>query len=210
MPKRVFSEIGTFITDTENLMLKELIRTNRSYRRFHQDVAICIETLRELVDLARLSASGGNLQPLKYVLSCDTATNATIFATLSWARYLQDWPGPAEGERPSAYVVVLGDTAIARSFAVDEGIAMQNMLLGAAEKGLGGCILGSVQKDRLREALDIPAQYEILHVVALGQPSETAILEIIGADGDVKYWRDEAGVHHVPKRRLEDIIVMDL
>jgi nitroreductase len=188
-------------------MLKDLVAKNRSYRRFHQDHAIGRETLRELVDLARLSASGANRQPLKYFLSCDPERNARIFPHLAWAGYLADWPGPAEGERPSAYIVVLGDTDIRPSFGVDPGIAVQSILLGATERGLGGCIIASIQKDPLRAALDIDARYEILLVLALGKPQETVVVDPLGPDGDIKYWRDGEGVHHVPKRVLDDLIV---
>ena len=188
-------------------MLKDLVLKNRSFRRFHQEAPIALGTLRELVDLARLSPSASNLQPLKYYLCCDRETNALVFPTLKWAGYLTGWGGPAEGERPSAYVIVLGDTMLAKSFGVDEGIAMQNLLLGAAELGLGGCILGSVNRAVLRQALDIPERYEILHVVALGLPSETIVLEEVGPEGDIKYWRDAASVHHVPKRSLDDVIL---
>jgi len=188
-------------------MLRDLIIKNRSYRRFYQEVAISCETLRELVDLARLSASGANRQPLKYILSCEPEKNARIFPCLGWAAYLKDWPGPEEGERPSAYIIILGDTEISQSFFVDHGIAAQSILLGATEKGLGGCIIASIQKQALRQALDIPARYEILLVLALGKPKETVLLEPVGPDGDIKYWRDSKGVHHVPKRSLEEILI---
>lgn len=189
------------------MSLKELVVKTRSYRRFHEGDAISNETLRELVDLARLSASGANRQPLKYMLSSDVERNAQIFPLLSWAGYLQDWPGPGEGERPSAYVIVLGDTEISKNFGVDHGIAIQNILLGASEKGLGGCIIGSVKRDQLREALKIDARYEILYVVALGRPKEVVVVEPVGESGDVKYWRDADRIHHVPKRALQDVIV---
>ena len=188
-------------------MLKELVRTCRSYRRFYEDHAIDEETLRELVDLARLGASGHNLQPFKYILSWEPAKNDLIFPHLTWAAYLKDWPGPADGERPSAYVIVLGDTEIRKSFTFDQGIAAQNILLGAREKGLGGCIIADIQREKLREALEIPDRYEILFVLALGKPKEKVVLEVLEPDGDVKFWRDREGVHHVPKRRLEDIII---
>ena len=188
-------------------MLKELIRTCRSYRRFYEDHAIGEETLRELVDLARLAASGHNLQPLKYLLSWKPDKNSLIFPHLTWAAYLKDWPGPAEGERPSAYILVLGDTEIRKSFTFDQGIAAQNILLGAREKGLGGCILAAIDKDGLRRDLTIPDRYQILFVLALGKPKEKVVLEVLEPGGDVKYWRDENGVHHVPKRRLDDIII---
>lgn len=190
-------------------MLADLILKNRSYRRFYEDAPISLDTLRELVDLARLSASARNGQPLKYVLCCDRATNAAIFATLAWAGYLTDWPGPVEGERPAGYIVVLGDKTLSQSFGVDHGIAMQSILLGATEKGLGGCIIGSIQRERLRQILTIPAQYEILNVVALGKPKETVVLDPVGPDGSIKYWRDAEQTHHVPKRRLADIVVAE-
>ena len=188
-------------------MLRDLVLKNRSYRRFHQDVAIDVETLKALVDLGRLSASGSNIQPLKYVLSCDPEKNAVIFKHLAWAGYLADWPGPEEGERPSAYILILGDTEIRKSFGCDHGIAAQSILLGATEEGLGGCMIGSIQRDELRQALNIPLRYEMLLVLALGKPKETVVIDPVGVDGAIKYWRDGDGVHHVPKRALEEVIV---
>jgi nitroreductase len=189
------------------MTLKDIVVSNRSYRRFHQHVSLDRETLRELVDLARLSASGANRQPLKYLLSCDPRRNASIFPHLRWAGYLKDWGGPAEGERPSAYIIILGDTSISQSFGCDHGIAAQSIMLGAAERGFGGCMIGSIDKNGLRQTLDIPEQYEILLVLALGKPKEKVVLENVGTDGDIKYYRDEEDVHHVPKRALDEIIL---
>ena len=189
-------------------MISELILKNRSYRRFYQDTAIDLDTLRELVNLARLSASAANLQPLKYIISCEPQKNALIFPHLKWAAYLKDWPGPGEGERPSAYIIILKDTEIKSPLSeYDCGIACQSMLLGATEKGLGGCIIYSVDRKRLQEALAIPDRYEIHLVLALGRPKEKAQIEAVGPDGDIKYWRDEQAVHHVPKRDLDDVII---
>ncbi len=188
-------------------MIQDLVRINRSYRRFYQDAAIDLETLRGLVDLARLSASGANRQPLKYYLSCDPETNARIFARLAWAGYLSDWPGPEEGERPAAYILILGDKEISTSFGVDPGIAAQSILLGAVEQGLGGCIIASVQRDELRRDLQLDERYEILLALALGKPKEIVVLDPVGADGSIEYWRDDGGRHHVPKRSLDELIV---
>jgi len=190
-------------------MLEELIRKTRSYRRFHQDVPVDLETLRALVNLARLSASAANLQPLKYILSCDPEANARIFPHTRWAGYLKDWGGPAEGERPAAYIVILGDTEIRESFGCDHGIAAQSIMLGATERGLGGCIIGSIDRDGLRQTLDIPERYESLLVLALGKPKERVVLEEVGPDGDIRYYRDAEGVHHVPKRSLDELILRE-
>ena len=190
-------------------MISELVTENRSCRRFYEDHAVKPETLKEFVNLARMSASVANLQPLKYILSCDPRKNAEIFSCLAWAGYLKDWPGPREGERPAAYIVVLGDTSISESAGCDHGIAAQTILLGAREKGLGGCMLGSIDRDALRASLNIPAQLKILLVIAIGKPREQVVLETVGEDNSIRYWRDNDGVHHVPKRKLEDIIVAE-
>jgi len=188
-------------------MIRDLILKNRSYRRFYEEVDIKLTTLRELVDLARHSASARNRQPLKYILSCEPKRNSLIFPCLAWAGYLTDWSGPSKGERPSAYIIILGDTEISRFVDYDAGIAAQSILLGATEKGLGGCMIASIDRERLRKVLEIQSRYEILLVLALGKPKETVVIETVGPNGDTKYWRDGKGVHHVPKRPLDDIII---
>ena len=187
-------------------MISEIIKKNRSYRRFHQDVAIAESDLRDMINNAHLTPSGRNAQTLRYVLSNTPEMNARIFPTLSWAGYLTDWGGPAEGERPSAYIVILNDDTISKTYFCDHGIASLAILMTAVEKGYGGCIIVSVKHDDLREALHIPEQYSIVQVVALGKPAETVVIEPV-KDDNIKYWRDEQSVHHVPKRSLEDIIM---
>ncbi len=190
-------------------MLIDLVRRSRSYRRFDQSVRIKPSTLRELVDLTRLTPSGGNKQPLKYLTITSAEVCAQVFPHLRWAAYLKDWDGPEEGERPSAYVIVLGDTAITTNFGVDPGIAMQTLLLGATERDYGGCIFASINRDELRQVLEISTSLEILFVVALGKPVETVVIDPAGEDGDIKYWRDDQQTHHVPKRALADLIVAE-
>ncbi|MFC2027111.1 nitroreductase family protein [Chloroflexota bacterium] len=188
-------------------MIDDLIKSTRSFRRFDESVAIDRKTLEDLVDLARHSASAMNQQPLKYILSCERETNEKIFSTLTFAKSLKDWDGPAEGERPPAYIIVLSDTEISTNIWCDHGIASQNIMLGARERGLGGCMVGSINHQKLRELFTIPERYEILLVLAIGKPAETVVIESIPPDGSVNYWRDEKSVHHVPKRSLEEIIL---
>ena len=189
------------------MQFDEMVRTNRSYRRFQENAAVSLETLKELVDLARITASAGNLQPLRYVLSCEAAMNTRIFETLGWAAYLKDWKGPLLGERPAAYIVILGDKEVSSRIDCDHGIAAQTMLLGAVARGLGGCMLGALNRKQLQDVLELPGQYEIKLVLALGKPVETCVVEPLGPDGSIRYYRDGQDVHHVPKRGLEQIIV---
>jgi len=189
-------------------MITDLIRRNRSCRRFYEDHAIDLETVKSLVDLARLSASAANLQPLRYILSVDPQMNLQIFPCLGWAGYLKDWNGPQKGERPSGYIIILSDSEKANDFVgYDCGIASQSILLGAREKGLAGCMIASVKRQQLRSLINIDLQYKILLVIAIGKPREEVAIEIVGDNNNIQYWRDNAGVHHVPKRNLNDIII---
>lgn len=188
------------------MALRDLVLRNRSYRRFDESYRVEEIFLESLIDLARLSSSGANRQPLKYLLFTRQVDCDRVFPYLAWAGYLKEWPGPEKGERPAAYIVVLGDKSITDNFGVDHGIASQSIMLGAAEAGLGGCFIQSIKREGLRDELSLSDKYEILLVLAIGKPVEKVVLEEIMAD-DVKYWRDSDKTHHVPKRKLDDIIL---
>ena len=187
--------------------LFELIKKNRSYRRFDESQRLTKEQLATWVDLARLSPSGMNLQPLKYKLIVDQETCDAVFPNLGWAGAIKDWDGPVPGERPAAYIIVLGDKNIRPSFGVDPGIVMQSILLGAVADGYGGCMLGSIKREALAKFFNLPVHLQIVNIIALGKPVEKVVLEEIEKDGDIKYYRDADAVHHVPKRKLVDILV---
>jgi nitroreductase len=187
-------------------MLRKLLQHNRSYRRFHQAHLLDERLLRDLVELTRYCPSAANRQPLEYLLSWQPEQNARIFPHLRWAGALKDWPGPAEGERPAGYIVILGDMTVCPQFDWDCAIAAHTILLGAVEQGLGGCMVGSIDRDGLRAALGIASHLEITLVVALGKPAEHVVVEDGIAPEGRPYWRDSDGVHHVPKRPLTDLL----
>lgn len=186
--------------------LQELMTKTRTCRRFFQDEPISAETLRLLINMARMAGSAQNLQPIKYMLVNDPAANTSIFPHLGWAGYLPDWPGPVDGERPAAYIICLLDTRISRKADCDLGIATQNILLAATAQGLGGCRIGSVSP-ALHKTLSIPEHLKILLALALGRPKEIVTLEDVSQDGNIRYWRDSQQVHHVPKRPLDELII---
>jgi nitroreductase len=163
-----------------------------------------------LIELARLAPAASNKQPWKYVLIREPELLPQVFSCLKWAGYLPDWPGPSPEERPTAYIVFLNDISISEDKSihlVDLGLAAQNILLGARELGFGACLLGSVDRPRLKEILGLPDGLNIELVAALGVPGERVELTALGSDGDIRYWRDENEVHYVPKRQLSDLIV---
>ncbi|MFO7841146.1 MAG: nitroreductase family protein [Fidelibacterota bacterium] len=187
-------------------MLKELLMKNRSYRRFEQKPVMNSKDLEDMVVAARLSPSARNDQPVKFILLHSKDACDTIFPYCAWAGYLKDWKGPAKDERPTSYIIVLGDSRLAEKFDTDMGIMCQSMLLTAVEKGFGGCMLGSIDRDAIRKSFNISDKYVIRYVIALGKPSEKAVIEDM-ENGDTHYYRDEHDVHHVPKRTPEELIV---
>jgi nitroreductase len=186
--------------------LKDLIIKTRTCRRFEESHRIESATLENLVDLARMSASGGNRQPLKFLLYNKPEECDKIFPFLAWAGYLEDWAGPVKGEWPSAYIIILGDKSITEIFGIDHGIAAQSIMLGSTDAGLGGCIIASIKREELSDEMGIPDKFEILLVLALGKPVENVIIDEI-KNNDVKYWRDNEKNHHVPKRSLKELII---
>ena len=187
-------------------MIRDLIIRNRSYRRFDSSVKISIKQLKSWIELARFSASGRNMQPLKYAVSTKEEINAKIFPNLGWAGYLSNWEGPAENERPVAYIAVIHDKSLAEGYFCDDGIAIQSIILGAVEEDFGACIIGSFNRNKVTKILKLPQHLKILWLIALGKPAEECILEDV-KNNDIEYWRDEKNIHHVPKRSLDEIIL---
>lgn len=184
----------------------DLIKKSRSYRRFYQEAAISDNDLVRMVEAARFSPSSRNIQPIKYILCNDREMNARIFETLAWAGYLTDWPGPSEGERPSAYIIQLLDKNISSTPSCDHGITAQSILLQSVELGYGGCIIASVKREKLSQLLKLESHFEIIQVIALGKPREEIVIDDL-KDNMYKYWREGNGRHHVPKRTLDELIV---
>ena len=192
-------------------MLETLVRQTRTVRRFQEDKPLTPEQLHQLVDLARLGGSARNAQALKYMLITDEQQRHSLFPLLAWAGYLPHWPGPVAGERPPAYILCLLDSRVQKGPLTeahfDLGIATQNLLLGATEHGLTGCRIGAFSQEKVHRLLRLDNRFKVLLVLALGYPAETVILEQVGTDGDIRYWHDDRGAHHVPKRSLAEILV---
>ncbi len=182
----------------------DLAMSRRSVRRF-SGMPVPEHLLRQCVDAARVAPSARNLQPLEYIAVDDEKLLPGVFSTLQWAGYIRPEGDPPEGKHPRAYIVILRNSDVSGGLvAYDIGLAVQSIVLVALEDGVASCILASVDRDKLRTMLHIPPRYEISLVVALGYPDERPLVEPYS--GSVKYWKDERGVLHVPKRNLEDVI----
>ena len=189
-------------------MLSDLVLKNRSYRAFAQGVQIPEERIRAWIDLARRCPSARNAQPLKYAVATDAETCAKILPHTYWARSL-GIVLPPEGHAPVAYVIICHDTTVSsiNNFSLmDVGIAAQTLLLAATEDGFGGCMIGSLTADTIRDILSIPAHLTPLLAIGLGKPDETVVLTE-AENGAIHYYRDENNVHYVPKRPLDEVIL---
>lgn len=186
-------------------MLSRLLKSDRSVRRFKEDETVTADTLSTLVNLTRYCGSGRNLQPLRYRIVTDTAEKEAIFPKLAWAGYLTDWDGPEPGERPAAYLVQCLDTFLTQNCLCDDGLQLQAITLGATAMGLGCCIIKAFNAPCVAEALALAPHLQPRYVLAIGYPAEK--VEIEDMTDDYKYYRTADGIHHVPKRTLEELIV---
>lgn len=191
-------------------MIKELVKSSRSYRNFDSSYEMKLETLHELVDIARFCPSSVNRQPLKYYCISAKEEVGKLMPLLGFAKALKDRKLPDKGKEPNGFIIICHDLTIASSNSSidkDVGIVAQSILLGACEMGLGGCCIGSFVPDAVREKLELDKRYLPKLVIALGKVAETVVLEDVGEDGDISYYRDEDDVHHVPKRKLIDLLI---
>ena len=185
---------------------RELVEKARTYRRYQQK-PVPMEVLLEVVDTARLIPSTSNVQPLRYAVSSSPEMNARLYPLVRWAATLKTWPGPAEGERPTAYIVIGADMSQQKAPQVDEGIAAQTIQLDLASRGIGCCMLGNINPKAIHKEVGFPEEVTVLLVLAIGYPAETVVLKELEPGQPHAYWRDEQSVHYVPKRRLQDVVL---
>ena len=186
------------------MKLYDLIVTRRSIRQFKPE-SLSKKVLRRLVNAARLAPSAANLQPLEFIVVDDRKIDKKIFSCLKWAAYIAPEGNPKPGQEPAAYVIILANTKIRdRSFERDVGAAIENMIIAAKEETVGSCWLVSIDRSRVQQILNIPREYKIDSILALGYPAEKPVIEEMKES--VKYWKDKEGKLHVPKRKFEDVI----
>lgn len=186
------------------MKMHNLAEKNRSIRRFRENRRVTEQQLLEFIDSARLAPCGGNLQLLRFTPISDEKHCSRVFPLLAWAGYLEEWNGPSEGERPAAYIIIHAPAGEKRHIPVDVGIAAAYVVLAAKESGYGSCMIMSFDEKLLEEAAGTPKGYHPFLVIALGVPGEETILE--KAEGDIRYYRDAKGRHHIPKLDLDEII----
>lgn len=190
-------------------MLRDLVVKNRSYRGFDESYKFTREQLLKYVDLTRYTASGVNLQPLKFHIVCEKEEVDKIQPLTNWAKALKNVTLPHEGMNPTAFIIICEDKNIAPTigrFNTEIGIVAQTILLAAVEEGLGGCMIGNFKPEVIKETLSLDENIEPILIIALGKPMEKIVITDVGEDGTTTYYRDENDVHYVPKRKLEDII----
>ena len=182
----------------------EAILNRRTIRRFDEKKEIPLELLERMVNAARVAPSASNLQPWDFIVVNEKELCDKIFPHLRWAGYIAPEGDPPQGMRPAAYIVLVANPGINKNWQHDFGAAAENIMLCAVEMGIGSCWLGSINRKKIKEILNIPDDREVDTLIALGYPKEKSIVE--EEKGSIKYWKDENKVMHVPKRALSEIM----
>lgn len=191
------------------MSIYDLINTRRTIRKFQQK-PIEKEKLVRMIDAARLAPSSANKQSIKYVIVSTPQKVQEIFSYTKWAGYLQGKGTPTIDQQPTAWIILLTDTEIANDHLLNDlGAAAMTIQLAAVEEGLGTCWMGAIDRTKIAEVCEIPDRYSISTIIALGYPSEQPITEEI-KDGNIKYYKDEEGILHVPKRTLAEVLLKQL
>lgn len=185
----------------------EAILSRRSIRRFKQK-SIPLKILKKLVNAARLAPSAANLQPLEYFIVNDKKLCSEIFRTISWAGYIKPKWTPSPQERPVAYIIMLIKIPENKWYLRDISLASENIVIAAEGEEIGSCILCNIDRDKIRQILKIPEKIIIDSLIALGYKDEKSVVEDFKEN--VEYWRDENNIMHVPKRKLEDVMHINI
>ena len=191
-------------------MFDELVKKTRSYRNFDNSYRMSGDELTSLIELCRYTAATANLQSVKFAYAYKNEDCDKIFPHLGWAGYIKENKPPYKGNEPAAYILLCSDTRISREvIGLDIGICAQTIVLAAAERGIGACILGSMNRDAVSKIFSLDDAIKPIIIIALGKPKEE--IRIVDAvDGNIKYYRDENDVHFVPKRPLGEILLPEI
>lgn len=183
----------------------DAVKERRTIRKFRQD-PLKQEDIMQIIDCARLAPYGANLQPLKFAVITDESKRKELYPLIKYAGYLTDW-NPEFEECPPVFIAVLNDTSLkptAKS-ECDSGAAVTSMCLAATEFGIGSCWLGAIDRAMIKTKLGIDEKYDVTYMLGLGYPAQSG--ETFDMKDDIKYYFDENGNVHVPKRMLSDIII---
>lgn len=188
----------------DNLM--ELLKGRRTYRRFEQK-EVASDIIAEILEAARLASSAANRQPLSYIVVKEAEKVAEVFEHTKWGGALPAGQGqPKEKERPVLFIAVVQNTEINPNCDTDAGLAISNMTLAAWNHGVGSCIIGACNKEKLSELFGLKGTQKLHTVVAFGYPSHSSSIVDLEKAADFKYYLDDNRDYVVPKRRLEDIV----
>jgi len=146
----------------------EVVQKRHSTRAY-EPTLIPEETLKKILEAARLAPSAGNAQPWHFIVVKNRETRETLAKGGRYARFLAESP---------VVIVGCGDQKASPNwYTVDVAIAMQNMVLTATGEGLGTCWIASFNEERVRKLLRIPENFRVIALMALGYPKKKPDIE---------------------------------
>ena len=187
-------------------MISELLKKARTYRRFDRSKLITDADLSGILESVRYTASAGNLQRIRYII-VSSVKAPECFSHIALGGYLPLDKKPDISVAPTAYIVMLAamdehDV----NLAIDIGIAAEAIVLSAAERGIGACMIRNFDKEYFGSLSSDKKLIPAL-VIALGYPSENVKIQDVSFGNSLKYYKDEFDINIVPKIVLDDLIV---
>ena len=183
----------------------KLVRYRRTIR-FYQNKKVPVSELMKLIDIARFAPSGSNKQPIRYIIIDNEETAHAIFDVTRYAGLISPRRSPEWGiNAPRSFIAV---TSAAGGSIVDASAAIQNILLGAADNGLGCCWIGAFNKNEAKKILSIGDETDLHYLIAVGYPAEEPVYDDVKIGDSVAYYLDDNDRLHVPKLMAEEIVTV--
>jgi len=182
----------------------ELLTRNRSHRAYKKEYVVSRQELERIVGVCSRIPSGCNQQVLRFHLVTKENGADKVLSQIRLGAALPELHLPTPGTEPEAFIICCSTAKESKLVDIDLGIALQSMAMKAVEMGLNALMIGAFNKEKVREAFELP--YEPLMILAVGKGADRIELVPIDADDARAYYRKD-GIHYVPKVRAEELII---
>lgn len=151
------------------MQVHEAIKNRRSVRGYKSD-PIPEQSLRKVLEAARLAPSAHNDQDWKFVIIKDLKKRKQLAEAARSQSFIAEAPIIIAAVALNPEKVMSCEVP---AYAINLTIAVDHMTLQACEEGLGTCWIGAFSQEEVKKILDIPEQYKVVALLPLGFPADS-------------------------------------
>ena len=150
--------------------MNEIFKKRRSIRQF-TNKEVSQEQIHDILCAAMVSPSGNHVNPWEFVVVREKDKLSRLGKCGQWQSFIADC---------NVAIVIIARESDTDMWLEDCSIAASHIYLEVADQGLGSCWAnirggstpeGQDREEYVREILDIPSEYRVLNVMAIGYPA---------------------------------------